>query len=38
MVIALGAGYFSTGWKDVIGFFAVILLLLFRPEGLFKRA
>lgn len=35
---ALGAGYFSTGWKDVIGFFAVILLLLFRPEGLFKRA
>jgi branched-chain amino acid transport system permease protein len=35
---ALGAGYFSTGWKDAIGFVAVIALLLFRPDGLFKRA
>ena len=34
---ALGAGYLSTGWGDSIGFFAVILVLLFRPEGLFRR-
>jgi branched-chain amino acid transport system permease protein len=35
---AIGAGYMPTGWKDAIGFFAVILVLLFRPDGLFKRA
>ncbi|MEP7329682.1 MAG: branched-chain amino acid ABC transporter permease [Betaproteobacteria bacterium] len=35
---ALGAGYMPTGWKDAIGFFAVILVLLFRPDGIFKRA
>ncbi|MDQ6619182.1 MAG: branched-chain amino acid ABC transporter permease [Pseudomonadota bacterium] len=35
---ALGAGYMPAGWKDAIGFFAVILVLLLRPEGLFKRA
>jgi branched-chain amino acid transport system permease protein len=34
---ALGAGYLPNGWKDAIGFFAVILVLLLRPEGLFRR-
>ena len=30
---ALGAGYFSTGWKDAIGFVAVILLLYSGPTA-----
>jgi branched-chain amino acid transport system permease protein len=28
---------FSSAWKDAVGFLLVILILLYRPDGLFKR-
>ncbi len=31
----LGAGYFSSEWKNVFAFFILIIILLFRPSGLF---
>jgi branched-chain amino acid transport system permease protein len=30
----LGAGYISSEWKNVFAFFILILILLFRPQGL----
>ncbi|MBI3316451.1 MAG: branched-chain amino acid ABC transporter permease [Candidatus Omnitrophica bacterium] len=30
----LGAGYLSSEWKNVFAFFILILILLFRPQGL----
>lgn len=33
---SLWAGYFAAGYMDAIGFVLVILILLFRPSGLFK--
>lgn len=34
---ALGAGYFSTDYKDVYAFFILIAVLIFRPAGLLGR-
>ena len=37
LVEELGAGYISSGYRDAMGFLLIILILLFRPTGLFAR-
>lgn len=34
---ALGAGLFSSGYKDAIAFIILLLILFVRPQGLFKK-
>jgi branched-chain amino acid transport system permease protein len=35
---AMGAGYVSSAYKDVIAFVIILLVLFFRPSGLFGAA
>ena len=37
LVEFLGASYLSSGYRDAYGLFAFLLVLLFRPQGLFGR-
>jgi branched-chain amino acid transport system permease protein len=33
----LGAGYISSGYRDAMGFLLIIVILVFKPTGLFAR-
>jgi branched-chain amino acid transport system permease protein len=38
LVEELGAGYISSGYRDAMGFLIIIVVLIFKPTGLFARA
>lgn len=38
LVEELGAGYISSGYRDAMGFLIIIVVMLFKPTGLFARA
>jgi branched-chain amino acid transport system permease protein len=37
LVEELGAGYISSGYRDAMGFLLIIVILVFKPTGLFAR-
>ncbi len=37
LVEEFGAGYISSGYRDAMGFLIIILVLIFKPTGLFAR-
>ena len=37
LVEEMGAGYISSGYRDAMGFLLIIIVLVFRPTGLFAR-
>ena len=37
LVEEMGAGYISSGYRDAMGFLIIIIVLYFRPTGLFAR-
>ncbi len=38
VIEALGTGFISSGYKDAISFFIILLILFFRPSGLFGKS
>lgn len=37
LIEVLAAAYLGSGFKDAVGYFAIVLILLFKPDGLFGK-